>query len=219
MASSLCCSSSFKVLCGLYLPSKMGMPSLTCLLIIGNAGENLVTRSMVFLQERIALWKASTSRDPNWLQLSVIILFPCLNASSARQLLWVNATDDRRLLTCQVERNCLVSFAVNYVSWSLAISSGIPYMENTLWHHRVQIWKTTGQWAGFPFWGVSWGHRTEEVCPPPPSEVSCCAGNFTMYIQLTLLLKGFILYWNFFNNLCITFYIHDKHILDTLLIN
>ena len=70
---------------------------------------------------------------------------------------------------------------------------------------------------GYPPYGYGYPPYLDLV--PPCSKNFRCAGNLTIYIKLTLLLTGLILYWNFFNNLCITFYIQDKYLLDTLLIN
>ena len=72
----------------------MGRPSLSCLLKTAIAGENLVTGSIVFLYDRMALWKLSLSNDPDMLQFDVMILFSCLTANSEPQLLCRFAMED-----------------------------------------------------------------------------------------------------------------------------
>ena len=74
------------MLWGLYLLGRMGRPSLTCLPNTARAGEHLVTGSTVFLYDMMALWKLSTSREPNLLVLSMMIRLTCLTPSSALQL-------------------------------------------------------------------------------------------------------------------------------------
>ena len=49
-----------------------------------NAGENLVTGSMEFLYDSMACVKLSTSSEPDGLHLSMIVLFTCFTANSAR---------------------------------------------------------------------------------------------------------------------------------------
>ena len=93
--------------------------------------------------------------------------------------------------------------------------------------------------SGFSFrGGDGGGHSTEEVSPPP-SDVSPppmnppptwtqsppCLNFFPLRGQLYYLNPSYFstfglnLYRKFFKNLCITIYIHDKPLLDTLLIN
>ena len=54
---------------------------------------NCRRESIVFLYDRMALWKLSLSNDPDMLQFDMI-LFSCLTANSTRQLLCEFATED-----------------------------------------------------------------------------------------------------------------------------
>merc|ERR1711895_103045 len=123
-------TSVYKQLAPVCSGGRIGRPSLTCLPNTVKAGEHLVIGSIVFLYDMMALWKLSTSSEPNSLVLSVIILLTCLTPSSARQLECANATEETLWWTCQLARNSWVSLEVNSVPWSLEISSGTPYVEN-----------------------------------------------------------------------------------------
>ena len=78
------------------LPGRMGIRSFTGLPNTHMAGDIRVAGSGVFLYCRTALWKASESRLPFAVTLPVSRRFIVLTPTSARQLLWGNATELRR---------------------------------------------------------------------------------------------------------------------------
>lgn len=95
-ASSRRPSVSCHVGCGLYLPGKIGI-----VLRVGRpnthiAGEMFVSGFGVFLYISMALWNASVSRHPFGEVFPVIMRLTVLTPTSARQLLWGNAVEDRR---------------------------------------------------------------------------------------------------------------------------
>ena len=98
-ASSRAVNVSSQVVCGWYLPGKIGMKSLMGLPKTIIAGDNLVAGSGVFLYWRIARCTASTSSPPLGPVLLVRIRFMILAPSSALQLLCGKATDDSRWWT------------------------------------------------------------------------------------------------------------------------
>ena len=60
------------------------------------AGDSVVSLSGQLRYCNIARWKESVSSSPSGPVLSVISRLVVLTPTSARQLLWGNATDDRR---------------------------------------------------------------------------------------------------------------------------
>ena len=90
------CQCFLQVVCGWYLPGKIGMKSLMGLPKTIIAGDNVVAGSGVFLYWRIAHCTASrsTSSPPLGPVLLVRIRFMILTPSSALQLLCGKATDD-----------------------------------------------------------------------------------------------------------------------------
>ncbi len=69
--------------------SLIGRPKTHC------AGDNLVVGSSVLRYCSIARWKELVSSDPPRPVLSVIMPLRVLTPTSARQLLWGNATDEK----------------------------------------------------------------------------------------------------------------------------
>ncbi len=134
-ASSLAVSVSCHVAWGWYFPGRTGMKSRIGWPKTHIAGEILVTGSGVFLYCRMARWTASVSRSPFSPVLSVMRRFIVFTPISALQLLWGNATDDRRWCTPQSRKKAHVSVAVNSGPPSVASSSGVPYVTKA--RHRL----------------------------------------------------------------------------------
>ena len=124
-ASSWAVNVSSQVVCGWYLPGKIGMKSLGLPKTI-IAGDNLVARSGVFLYWRIACCTASTSSPPLGPVLLVRLRFMILTPISALQMLCGKATDDSPLWTPHVRRKPLRVFDWNSGPPSEASSSGMP---------------------------------------------------------------------------------------------
>ena len=95
-ASSRASLVSSQVRWGVYRPGRMGIKSLMGLPKRHEAGDSLVSLSGVFLYWSIALWKASGSRSPFEPVLFIMSRLMVFTAISALQLLWGNATDERR---------------------------------------------------------------------------------------------------------------------------
>ena len=125
-AFSLSSVDSIHVLCGRYLPGRIGMRSLVGLPKMHIAGDCFVAGSGAFRYWRIACWKLSMSRlplEPVFPMIRRLIVF---TAISARQLLCGYATGLRRWWTPQSCRNFWVVWATNSGPPSEASSSGIP---------------------------------------------------------------------------------------------
>ena len=92
------------------------------------AGDSLVSLSGQFRYCSIARWNASVSSVPPGPVLLQIARFTVFTPISARELLCVNGTDDRRWCTPHDLRKSLVAAATNSGLPSEESSSGIPYV-------------------------------------------------------------------------------------------
>ena len=131
-ASSRAIMVSIQLLCGLYRPGGIGIKSRIGRPNMHLAGDNFVSLSGVFLYCNIARWNASVLRSPLGLVFPVIKRLTVLTPTSARQLLWRNATDDSLWWTPQSCSNFRIVMDVNSGPPSEASSSGIPNVPNVL---------------------------------------------------------------------------------------
>ena len=125
-ASSRAVNVTSQVVCGWYLPGKIGMKSLMGLPKTIIAGDNLVAGSGIFLYWRIARCTASMSSPPLGPVLLVRIRFMILTPISALQLQCGKATDDSRWWTPHPRRKPWRVFDWNSGPPSEASSSDMP---------------------------------------------------------------------------------------------